>query len=346
MSGRRLRVLVLIHPELVPPEDAERYSPEERFAWKTEWDVVRTLRELGHEVRPLGVREELHLIRQAVEDFRPDVAFNLLEEFQGNVLYDQNVVSFLELLRVPYTGCNPRGLMISREKALSKKLLAFHRIRVPDFHVFPRGRKVRRPGRLRFPLIVKSLTEHASLGISQASVVHDDEQLAERVAFVHRRVATDAIAEQFIDGREIYVGVLGNERLTALPPRELVFEHPQNPVAFIATARAKHDLEYQKRHGIEQRPATGLPLGVEVGIAHLSKRIYRILGLSGYARLDYRLSEDGALWFLEANPNPEIAMGEEFASAAAQAGLTYPALLQRILGLALRGWGGPGGERQ
>ena len=174
---KKLRVLALMHPDLVPPADAASLSPEERFRYKTEYDVASTLQQLGHEVRALGVQDELHPIRDAVDEFKPDIAFNLLEEFQGNVLFDQNVVSLLELLRVPYTGCNPRGLIISREKALSKKLLVYHRIRVPAFHAFPMGLKVKRPRELAFPLIVKSLTEHASLGISKASIVHDDAEL-------------------------------------------------------------------------------------------------------------------------------------------------------------------------
>lgn len=334
---KKLRVLALMHPDLVPPDNAARIPDADRLPWHTEWDVVRTLREIGHEVRALGVQDELHPIRQAVDEFRPDIAFNLLEEFQGNVLYDQNVVSLLELLRVPYTGCNPRGMVISRGKALAKKLLVYHRIRVPQFHVFPMGRKVRRPRSLAFPLIVKSLTEHASLGISKASLVSDDEQLAERVAFVHRRVATDAIVEQFIEGREIYVAVIGNERLTVFPPRELVVENARSGTPLIATERVKHDVDYQERHGIEQRNAENLPPAVASSIGHLSKRIYRILSLSGYARIDFRLSLDGRLWFLEANPNPEIAMDEEFASAAEEAGIEYPELLQRILNLGLRG---------
>ncbi|NUQ11024.1 MAG: D-alanine--D-alanine ligase [Gemmatimonadaceae bacterium] len=334
---KKLRVLALMHPDLVPPPDAASMSPESRFAFKTEHDVVSTLQQLGHEVRALGVQDELHPIRDAVEEFRPDVAFNLLEEFQGNVLFDQNVVSLLELLRVPYTGCNPRGLIISREKALSKKLLVYHRIRVPAFHAFPRGLKVRRPRTLGFPLIVKSLTEHSSLGISKASIVRDDAELAERVRFVHRRVKTDAIAEQFIEGREVYVGVLGNERLTALPARELVIASEHSDAPTIATEKVKHDLEYQERHGIAQKPAMDLPPHVAATLPHLSKRIYRILGLSGYARVDYRVSPDGLIWCLEANPNPEIAQSEEFASAAAQAGIGYPELLQRLLNLGLKG---------
>ena len=333
---KKLRVLALMHPDLVPPPDAGSMPEDDRFNFKTEYDVCSTLQKLGHEVRALGVQDELHPIRDAVEEFKPDVAFNLLEEFQGNVLFAQNVVSLLELLRVPYTGCNPRGLIISREKALSKKLLVYHRIRVPAFHAFPMGLKVRRPRQLSFPLIVKSLTEHSSLGISKASIVHDDAELSERVKFIHRRVKTDAIAEQFIEGREVYVGVLGNERLTALPARELVIASEHSDAPTIATEKVKHDLEYQERHGIEQKAAVGLLPAVESALPHLSKRIYRILGLSGYARIDYRVSPDGLIWCLEANPNPEISEGEEFASAADQAGISYPELLQRILQLGLK----------
>ena len=336
---KKLRVLVLTHPQSVPPDDLSKLTENERMELRTDLDVLATLRALEHEVRVLGIADELQPIRDVVNEFAPDIVFNLLEEFHGNTLYDQNVVSFLELLRVPYTGCNPRGLILSREKSLAKKLLIYHRIHVPAFHVFPIGRKMRRPRTLAFPLIVKSLTEHASLGISQASLVNDDEELNERVAFVHRRVGTDAMAEQFIVGREIYVGILGNDRLTAMSPRELVFEKASPDMPLIATARAKHNAAYQQRYGIEQRAAEGLPARVEATLGEISKRIYRILGMSGYGRLDYRLGADGQLWFLEANANPDLADGEEFASSAAQSGIEYPELLQRIMALGLRAGG-------
>lgn len=336
MATKRLKVLLLTDPRNLPPDDIASLPPAEAARYRTEWDVIRTLREIGHEVRPLGVYDELRPIRQAIDDFAPDIVFNLLEDFASNTLHGYNVAAFLELLRVPYTGCNPRGLFVSGEKSLAKKVLIYHRIRVPAFHVFPMGRKVRRPRALAFPLIVKSLTEHSSLGISQASLVHTDEDLAERVAFVHRRIGTDALVEQFISGRELYVGVLGNDRLIAFPPRELVFEKASPEMPVIATARAKHNLEYQQRHGIEQRAADELPPAIAATISHLSKRIYRILGLTGYARLDYRLSPEGHLWFLEANPNPDLTEGEEYASAARAWGLAYPELLGRILGLGMR----------
>ncbi len=333
---KRLRILVLTHPDLVPPERTGDLTVREAFDIKTEADVISTLRALGHDVHVLGVQWELHPVREAVDQIKPDIVFNLLEEFHGETMYDHNVVGFLELMKVPYTGCNPRGLMLSRGKALSKKLLTYHRLRVPEFAVFPVGRKVRRPRRLAFPLIVKSLIEHSSVGISQASVVDSDEKLAERVRFVHERIGTDAIAEQFIDGRELYVSVLGNDRLVAFTPWELLAEKGQPNEPLIATARTKHDPKYQDKKGIVIRAAHELHPDVEERLRHDSKRIYRILELTGYARIDFRMDADGRAYFLEANPNPDIAEHEEFAAAACYDDIPYPKLLERILRLGLR----------
>jgi D-alanine-D-alanine ligase len=333
---KSVRILVLVHPDLVPPEVEGVLSTREAFDIKTEYDVISTLRDAGHDVHVLGVQWELRPIREAVDALKPDIVFNLLEEFHGETVYDHNVVSYLELLKVKYTGCNPRGLMLSRGKALSKKLLAYHRIRVPDFAVFPIGRKVRRPRHLAFPLIVKSLIEHSSLGISQASVVETDEKLAERVRFIHERVGTDAIAEQFITGRELYVSVLGNDRLAAFTPWELLVEARDPDAPLIATARVKHDPEYQAKKGITIHAAEGVHPDTEKRLLHDSKRIFRILELTGYARVDFRLDDEGRTWFLEANPNPDIAREEEFAQAAAFDGIPYPKLLERIVRLGLR----------
>ena len=332
---RKLRVLVLMHPALVPPEKLNGYSEKEIFAWKTEYDVVTTLRKLGHEVRPLGLQDELMPLRTAIMDWKPHIVFHLLEEFHGLAEFDQHVVSYLELMKVKYTGCNPRGLVLGRDKALSKKLLAFHRIHVPAFAACPRGRKPKRPRGLSVPLIVKCLTEEASLGISQASVVDNEDKLAERVNFIHTSIGTDAIVEQYIEGREIYVGVMGNERLEVLPIWELTFENLTPGSAAIATARVKHNPEYQRKHGIMQQPAADLSPELASHIVKTSKRIFRLLLLDGYARIDYRLSPKGELYFLEANPNPEIAEREEFAQAAQEVGVSYPELIQRMLNLGL-----------
>ena len=332
---KRLRVLVLLHPDLMPPDSLEGHSEQEINEWKTEYDVVSTLRTAGHDVRPLGVENELKPIRDEIESWKPDVVFNLLEQFHGEAVYDQNVASYLELLRVPYTGCNPRGLALARGKDLSKKLLIYHRIPLPAFAVFPMRRKIRRPPRLGLPLIVKSLNEDASYGISQASVVDSDEKLAERVTFIHERIGTAAIAEQYIEGRELYVGVLGNERLRVLPIWELEFGSLPQGARAIATEQAKHNLDYQQRHDIVVGPAKDLSPQLVASIERAAKRIYRTLELDGYARIDFRLSAEGIPYYLEANPNPEIARVEEFASAARHDGIEYPDLIQRILALGI-----------
>jgi len=334
-SLRPLNILVLVHPELVPPDSLKGYSDKEVHVFKTEYDVISTLKWRGHDVRPLGLKDELKPIRDAIDGWTPHVVFNLLEEFHGQATYDQNVASFLELLRLPYTGCNPRGLMLARGKALSKKLTSYHRVPTPAFTVIPIGRKIQRPARLTFPLIVKSATEDASYGIAKASLVNDEEKLKERVSFIHDKIGTDALIEQYIDGREIYVGVIGNERLRVLPVWELNFGDASEDGKRIATAAVKHDLEYQQRHNVTEGPAKGLSPETVARIQRLAKRICRTLELDGYSRIDFRLAEDGTPYFIEANPNPEIAKIEEFARAAAHDGIKYWALLERICQLGI-----------
>ncbi|HWF83240.1 MAG TPA: hypothetical protein VG222_00240, partial [Vicinamibacterales bacterium] len=258
------------------------------------------------------------------------------EGFDDIAIFDQNVVSHLELLKLPYTGCNPRGLLLARDKSLSKKLLAYHRIAVPEFEVFRAGRPIRRPKRLPFPLIVKSLTQEASIGISQASVVDTDDKLKERVAFIHESIGTAAIVEQYIEGRELYVGILGNQTLQSLPVWELFFSNMPPEAKRIATDRVKWSVKYQKKYGIESGAAKDLPELVCDTIQHVCKRAFRALELSGFARIDLRLDEAGHVWVLEANPNPQIAKGEDFAASAEKVGLSYETVLQRIINLGLR----------
>lgn len=332
---KRLRVLVLMHEDLVPPEEVAGCDPQ-TADWRTEYDVVTTLRKLGHDVRPLGVKNDLGVIHTAINEYKPDIAFNLLEEFDGVAVYDQHVVSYLELLHVPYTGCNPRGLMLARDKALTKKVLSFHRIPYPEFTEVPQGRAVRRPKGLAFPLIVKSVNEEASLGISQASIVEDDEKLRERVAFIHNSVGSGALIERYIEGREFYVGVIGNGQLQVLPVWELILDKLPDDARRIATERVKWSQKYQLKYGITSQEAEHLPSGKVEEIQHLAKRVYRALGLSGYARIDMRMDNGGQLYVLEANPNPQIAHNEDFADSAERAGYQYPDLLQELLNVGLR----------
>jgi D-alanine-D-alanine ligase len=324
-----------MHKDLVPPEQVNGQDLQ-TVEWKTEYAVVSTLRKLGHEVTALGVKSDLEVIRGAVEHWKPHIAFNLLEEFDGVAVYDQNVVSYLELLRVPYTGCNPRGLMLARDKALSKQVMSYHRIPYPDFMVVPLHRMVRRPKWLAFPLIVKSVSEEASLGISQASIVEDEDKLRERVAFIHDSVGTGALVERYIEGRELYVGVMGNAHLQVLPVWELVMDKMPDEAKRIATERVKWSRKYQDKYGIRSGEAKNLPDGAAEKVQHLAKRVYRALGLSGYARIDMRMDEAGNIYVLEANPNPQIADDEDFAESARKVDLPYKDLLQELIHIGMR----------
>jgi D-alanine-D-alanine ligase len=325
-----------MHDYQVPPADVSGLDVE-TAPWRTEYDVLKTVRDdLEHDVHVLGVKDDLAGIRQTNDEFKPHIAFNLLEAFHEVGTFDQNVVAYLELLRLAYTGCNPRGMLLARDKALSKKLLHYHRIPVPEFAVVARGRKARLSTRLRYPLIVKPLTQEASIGIAQASIVEDAAKLAERVQFIHDSIHTDAIVERYIEGRELYCAIVGNQRLQVFPVWEMTFAKMPESQHRIATERVKWNPKYQDKMGVATGEARDLPDAVRDRIQHISRRVYKTLELSGYARIDLRLDSEGHVYVLEANPNPQIARTEDFAASAALAGVPYPPLLQRILTTGMR----------
>lgn len=330
-----LRVMVLMHPDFVPPDSIEGLKADEMQDWKCEYDVISTLRKMKHDVFEVGVADDLGAIRNALAQHTPDVTFNLLEEFHSVAVYDHHVASFLELMKQPYTGCNPRGLLLAHDKALSKQIMLYHRIATPRFAVATRRRKFRLPKRLAFPLLVKSTTEDASFKLHQSSVVHSESELRDQVARCHDEIETDALVEEFIEGREFYVGVLGNDRLQVLPVWELTFENlPQN-APNIATTKVKWDLTYQKKVGVRTAEAKDMPAAFVAAIHRTCKRVYRALSLSGYARIDFRMKPSGEFYVLEANPNANLAQGEDLAESAATAGISYKELLSRIIVLGL-----------
>jgi D-alanine-D-alanine ligase len=325
----------MVHETLVPPKNVGGMSESELDDFRTEHDVLHALRRLGHEVRTLGVGGELTELRAAIDDWRPHVVFNLLDEFQGIISHDHYVVAYLELLRQRYTGCNPRGMMLARDKVLTKRVLATHRVATPAFMLVPFGSRFRAPARLDFPLFVKSATEDASLGISQASLVEDMRSLRERVQFIHEEVESDALVEEYVDGREIYVGVLGNTRLATLPPWELGFGRLPTGQARIATQSVKWDRNYRAKHSIDTGEAQELSDEQHADFGRLAKRAYRALYMNGFARMDFRLRSDGRIYLLEANPNPNLSKGEDLADSAKAAGMSYTALVARIVQLGL-----------
>jgi D-alanine-D-alanine ligase len=331
-AASKLRVLVLTDQGLVPDKPRSQLKGREKELKKTEYDVMAALKRLGHAATCVGLGGELGVIDKALRRTKPHIIFNLVEELSELPYFDQHVVSYLELRQRKYTGCNPRGLIIARDKALAKKVLAYHRVPVPRFTVVPRRKQIVVPKRLRFPMFVKPLNVEGSEGVSNASLVRHADQLLERVTFIHDKVNSPALVEEFIDGREIYVGVYGNEQLTVLPPWELTMRKRANGRALIATDKAKWDPAHQKKIGLKTGPAKLKPTLVR-NVELLSKRIYRLLGLTGYARLDYRLNAFGTFYLLEANPNPQIARDEDFARSAAHARISYDELVQKLLTL-------------
>lgn len=329
------RVLVLMHETLVPPDSLKGYSPKQIQEFRSEYDVVKQLRKSGHQVKALGIGSDLEPLRKSIVEWKPHIAFNLLEEFNGIVSYDQHVVAYLELMQQPYTGCNPRGLMLSRDKSLAKKILAYQGILTPSFVVLPKGRRLIVPKTLKYPLFVKSTIDDASLGISKASIVTNAAKLKERVAFIHQHTGSDALVEEYIEGRELYVPMLGNEKPVTYPVWELSVVNGTDKRSLVATRQIKWNADYREKHGIDSHQATDLSADLKKHIDAVSIDAYRALSLSGYARLDFRLSKDNQLYLLEANANPNLSADEDTAVSAAASGDNYAMLLSKILKLGL-----------
>jgi len=344
-----MRILVLfdVHRPIAEGETFSIRSLRTEEQKPTEADVLTCLRKLGHEVEALAVYDEVKVVFEKVDAFKPEVVFNLCETFFSDRAHEPNVPAMLELMKVPYTGAGPDALMLCKDKALAKKLLAFHRIRVARFLVSSRERPLRRLGKFAYPAFVKPIGEESSDGIARASLVKNEEEAIDRARFLHDRFESDALIEEYIDGRELYLGVLGNRRLTVFPPREMFFgqapsgtEAREQPVdddaPRFATAKAKWDDAYRKKWKIRNGPAGPLPQGLERKLAELARRVYRVLHIRGLGRLDVRLTASGEVVVIEANPNPSLAKEDDFAQAAAQVGIGYEALIQKILENALR----------
>ena len=328
---KKLKVLVLFDGTSPTTVDQDFTKEMKTSEWKTEANVMTALGALGHTAEHLAIYDDVDLLRQKLETFAPDVLFNLVEQFKNNPGFDQNIVSFFEMQDLPFTGCGSTGLTLCKHKGISKKILHYHHIHVPNFVVVPRGQRMARPKHLKFPILVKPVKEEASYGISQASFVESDDQFRERVAFIHEKYASDAIAEEYIEGRELYVSIMGNVRLTVFPIRELVFREVPPNEPKIATYKAKWDEEYRKRWGLQNRFANGFDPALVSHIEETCKRIYRLLTIDGYARIDLRLTAANEVYFIEANPNPHLAEDEDFAMSAGKAGLGYSQLIERIV---------------
>jgi D-alanine-D-alanine ligase len=302
----------------------------------TEADVITSLRALGHEVEMLPVYDDVAAMHDRIKKFAPDVVFNLCESFFLDRAHEPNVPAMLDLMKVRYTGAGPEALLLCKDKALAKKILAFHKIRVAGFVVSSRARPLKKLRRFRFPAFVKPVGEESSDGISKASYAKTEQDALDRARFIHESFQRDALIEEYIEGRELTVSVLVNPRPLALPPRELFFGDGEGDSPRFATSKAKWDDAYRKKWGIRNGPAAALPDGTAEKLARTARMACRILKIRGLARLDVRVTESGEVVVIEVNPNPSLARTDDFAMSAAAAGLGYEALIQRILENAMR----------
>jgi D-alanine-D-alanine ligase len=298
-----------------------------------EYQVGDALRHLGHEVYLIGVHDDVQFLVDELSRFGPDLVFNAVEQFHGRASLDYVLPSVLDAEGYRYTGSPPLALLVTRNKAMSKEVLAYHGIMVPGFVTYRLREQVTEQPNLRFPLIVKPLETDASAGIAHASVVQDVGALAERVAFIHDRFSQPAIAEEFVEGRELYAGVIGHgSELEMLPLTELVFDKEKSPPEErIATQYAKWDEAYRARRGIRNVFARRLANSVQQRIEEICQTAFRALWLRDYGRLDVRVASDGEIWFIEANANPFISYGHDMANAAQKSGMDYYQFVQRIV---------------
>lgn len=330
---KKLRVTVLVDSPWIPQDDPEfrKHGPNDN----TEYNVIRALRWLGHNVSILGVGNDVAEIVTTLTGQRPDVVFNLTEQFGDDRQQDSNVAALMEMMSVPFTGSGALGLTLCRSKALSKQLLVSQGLHVPGYALLPLDGAALVPRSLTYPLVVKPVYEDGSDGISNASLVHNEEQLRERAVLVQQHFQQPAIAEEYIEGRELYVSVIGNVRLTVLPPRELIFGNSDNGGPVLATYRLKWDKAYQRKWKIKFSPCELEP-PVAQQVAGVCKKAYKLLHIHDYGRLDIRLTNNNEVYVIEVNPNPNIGRDDELAHSAARAGIGYAALLNRIMRLALR----------
>lgn len=332
---KKLNILVLFDTAGPPPADQNFSKDFKSNEWKAERDVISTLKNLGHSIDTLGIYDDITLLTKRITQKKPDLVFNLTEHFLGEASFDRHIVGLLELMKIPYTGTPPGGLFLAKNKGLAKTVLSYHGLATPTFTIVNQKEKFKFPSKLRYPLIVKPLREEASYGITQKSLVTNIKALTDRISYVHDEMKQDAIIEEFIEGREIYVSLLGNKNPTVFPLREMVFSSKKDPdLKAFATFKSKWDQNYRKKRGIRNRFAS-FPSVLTKQIEELAKKTYQILYLRGYARLDLRITKDGEIYVIEANPNPHIAQDEDFALSVKKEGITYEELLQKIMALGL-----------
>jgi D-alanine-D-alanine ligase len=307
-------------------EDSKKYD-------EVVGQVAGALRKNDHRVSVLGVHGDLKKLVSGLTRRRPDLVFNLMEMFDDNIFGDVDVVAVLDLLRVPYTGGGPGEIYLQQDKVLAKKVLAYEKVKFPNFAVFSPDDELETGGHLHMPLFVKPARTDASIGITAKALVHDARELMRRVKAIHDDLKDAALAEEYIEGREFYVGVLGNGQATAFPPIEMDFSGLDGEAPHVLDNAAKWQKDSAAYKGTRAVVAD-LEETLRAKLQKAALDAFRALRVRDYGRVDLRLAPTGDIYVLEVNANCYLEQSSEFAAAAAAAGIEYPTLIEQIVQLA------------
>ena len=300
-------------------------------------EVAGALSEGGHKVSLIGICDDLRELLDNLDDKRPDLVFNLCERFADNDVYEMHVTAVLAMLGQPFTGTGPVGMSLRQDKAVTKKLLKFHRVHYPNYATFDKD-NLEFAGKMRFPLFVKPLYGDTSLGIDDSSLITEYSKLIERIGFIQTQLKVPALVEEYIEGREFYIGILGNDPAEILPVMELDFAKLPGEYPKIYGHEAKSDPDSGQFGFVNAIVATELAPEVRARLVMAGREAAYALKVQDYARVDIRLSADGIPLVVEVNANPYLERTSAFPLAALQAGIGHATLVNRIVEIARRRW--------
>jgi len=315
--------------DFVPYFEVDKTTPMEEYEY-----VVQRLKNVGLDAFTLNIKDNLQLLLSTLEEKKPNVIFNFVEIYKDNPRFEMNIVGMYELLGIPYTGAPALSLANCQNKILAKRLLSSSGIRIPKFFIVTE-KSPRYTHKLKYPLLVKPPFEDASVGIENESIVSNSKQLGERIEYVLKYFAPPVLVEEFIEGRELNVAVMGDRRLRVLPISEIDFSKMPDHLHNIVSYQAKWDPHHESYHKTIPICPAQLPPKIEVRAKEIAFKAFKVMGCRDYARVDMRLSKENKLYVLEVNPNPDLTEGAGFMRSAEHAGMTYGQALKRIVKYAL-----------
>ena len=316
-------------PEFKTYFEVDKTTPMEEFDY-----IAKKLENVGFSAYTLNIKDSLDLMLSNFKKEKPDVIFNFVEIYKENSRLEMNIVGLYELLGIPYTGAPSMALANCQNKILAKRLLKSGGIRIPPFFIVS-SKSARYSHKLNYPLLVKPAFEDASVGIENESIVYNGKKLRERIEYVLKHFQQPALVEEFIEGRELNVAVMGDKRLRVLPISEIDFTAMPDHLHNIVSYQAKWDPYHESYHKTIPICPAPLPKKIEKKAKEIAFKAFKVMGCRDYARVDIRLAKDKKLYVLEVNPNPDITEGAGFMRSAEYSGITYAQALKRIVKYAL-----------